>query len=82
MKRIKHFTLALLCLAAFSISASTLLGYEALSDIDIPEEGDIMHCRCKHDGCYAGNWISFRAECATGHGTVNCSESANNCAPR
>lgn len=47
--------------------------------IDFPEENDIMHCRCKKGGCYAGNWVSFRPECATGHGTVDCSEGAGNC---
>lgn len=47
--------------------------------INPPGETDIMHCRCKDDGCYAGNWISFRSECATGHGTVDCTEYAKNC---
>lgn len=42
-------------------------------------ENDIMHCRCKHGGCYAGNWLSFRSECATGHGAVDCTASAQNC---
>ena len=47
--------------------------------IEWPEEGDIMHCRCKQEGCYAGNAFSLRPECATGHGSIECWKYNANC---
>lgn len=66
---------SLLCIVS-SVSFADPLDMEVKVEI---KENDIMHCRCKHGGCYAGNWISFRSECATGHGAVDCTASAQNC---
>ena len=50
-------------------------------NIDIPENTDVMRCRCKEGGCYGGNMISIYSLCAVSHGTINCSEYVDNCAP-
>ncbi len=33
----------------------------------------VNRCRCKHDGCYGGNAISFRKLCARDEGIILCS---------
>lgn len=34
-------------------------------EIEIPNFDDQDWCRCKDNGCYQGNWISFRRLCGT-----------------
>lgn len=79
MKKIKFLALAMLAVTICSISSYSLFAYDAQPGTDIPDEGNIMHCRCKHGGCYAGNWISFRGECATSEGAIDCTQYASNC---
>lgn len=77
----KTSVLLAVTLFAFSCVISTVI-LANTPDVEVKveiNENDIMHCRCKHGGCYAGNWLSFRSECATGHGTVDCTASAQNC---
>lgn len=58
-----------------------LMGYFPINAQDIsienpwPETPEVNLCRCKADGCYGGNLISFRARCGQG----DCSASASNC---
>ncbi len=33
--------------------------------IEIPNFENEDWCRCKNEGCYRGNWISFRTLCGT-----------------
>lgn len=48
---------------------------------DIPVEMDpTMRCRCKKNGCYGGNALSFRPACAKGNGPIQCNEYNGNCA--
>jgi hypothetical protein len=42
---------------------------------DWPDHPEENICRCKYDGCYGGNLISFRSRCGQG----DCSSSASNC---
>lgn len=42
---------------------------------DWPETPEENLCRCKKDGCYGGNFISFRARCGEGF----CAASSSNC---
>lgn len=39
----------------------------------------INRCRCKQDGCYGGNAISFRASCAKSADPIQCADYDNNC---
>ena len=67
-------------LLLFVLMFGVALMSEASSGGPEIDEGKIMHCRCKQDGCYAGNWISFRPECATNEGPIQCNQYASNCA--
>lgn len=69
----KKLLLFIMLLFGVSLNTNATGG---LPDID---EGNIMHCRCKSDGCYAGNWISLRAECATSEGPIMCNQYSANC---
>lgn len=40
---------------------------------------DVNRCRCKHNGCYGGNAISLRAECAKSDTPIDCSDYDGNC---
>lgn len=77
MKKLVSFLAVIMLLQLFQQSNA--------QEINLPEEGDIMHCRCKDNvdgehGCYAGNRISLRVECGTGHGSVKCWEYHRGCA--
>ena len=49
--------------------------YGQVSLPDWPDTPEENLCRCKADGCYGGNLISFRARCGEGI----CSASDSNC---
>ena len=57
-----------------------------IGDIGILGPGDfdgIMRCRCKDDGCYGGNALSFRPICAkSDKGPINCADYNDNCKPQ
>lgn len=72
MKKLKISLIALSLglMGYFPISAQT---FEI--DNPWPETPEENLCRCKADGCYGGNLISFRARCGQG----DCSASSSNC---
>ncbi len=47
-------------------------------DVTLPDvTGDfdsVNRCRCKKNGCYGGNAISFRAACAKDTAPIDCSD--------
>lgn len=47
-------------------------------EIGIPGPDPGGYCRCKDEGCYAGNMISFRANCGIREGVCN---PKSNCSP-
>lgn len=44
----------------------------------IEMHGGKVHCRCKHGGCFAGYWLSFRSLCAN-VGEEDCPKFKANC---
>lgn len=46
----------------------------------IKQDGPVLHCRCKSGGCYGGNALSFRANCANfTDGKGDCNHFKSNC---
>lgn len=62
-------------------SSHQIKAQRAKVDITIGEKiGTTLYCRCKHGGCYGGNFFSFRANCGNyPGGTGNCASQKSNC---
>jgi hypothetical protein len=81
MRKTVFLLLSAVLLVSALFTFNAYAGIDAAADITLPE-GDfdsVNRCRCKHEGCYAGNAISFRAACAKSDTFLNCAEYAENC---
>lgn len=65
-----------------AVVVSVLFAFQSYAgasvDVTLPDvTGDfdsVNRCRCKKNGCYGGNAISFRAACAKDTAPINCSD--------